>query len=114
MAAPKSKPDPNSLPEVNRHRTLLTDDDLHWFNEGAHCRLHEKLGAHRASRDDVAGISLSVCDPNAERVTVIGDFNDWDKTRHPLQPIGSSGVWAEFIAGLENGATDKYHITPRH
>jgi 1,4-alpha-glucan branching enzyme len=93
---------------------LLTEDDLHWFNEGTHCRVYEKMGAHFVEHEGVAGVCFSVWAPNAEQVFVLGDFNGWDKSRHPLRPLGGSGVWSGFIPKLGRGATYKYHIRSRH
>jgi 1,4-alpha-glucan branching enzyme len=88
----------------------LTDYDLFLFNEGNHLRIWKKLGAHPDRRDGVDGTWLSVWAPNAERVAVIGDFNDWDDQRHLLEPIGGSGIWSGFIAGIGAGARYKYAI----
>ncbi len=77
--------------------SLLTDDDLHYFNEGTHYRLYQKLGAHLLQLEGVEGTYFAVWAPNAERVCVIGDFNHWDKNSHPLQARGQSGVWEGFI-----------------
>ena len=92
----------------------LTDDDLYLFNEGSHFRLYEKLGARPMTVDGVEGTCFSVWAPNAERVLVIGDFNGWDKSSHPLRPLGRSGIWGGFIPGVSIGAIYKYHIASRH
>ena len=94
------------LYEINR----LTDDDLYLFNEGSHFRLYEKLGAHLMTVDRVEGTHFSVWAPNAEQVFVIGDFNGWDKSSHPLRPRGQSGIWEGFIPGVGQGANYKYHV----
>ncbi|RLA90015.1 MAG: 1,4-alpha-glucan branching enzyme [Deltaproteobacteria bacterium] len=94
--------------------TLLTDDDLFLFNEGTHCRLYEKLGAHIIKEDDVEGTYFAVWAPDAERVFVIGDFNDWDKDRHPLRSRGQSGLWEGFIPSVGQGALYKLHIVSRY
>src|SRR5579871_5563845 len=78
---------PPALPAV----TLLSDDDLYLFNEGSHYHLYAKLGAHPLVVQGVAGTYFAVWAPNAERVSVMGDFNGWDKTSQPLQPRGGSG-----------------------
>jgi 1,4-alpha-glucan branching enzyme len=94
--------------------SLLSDDDLYLFNEGSHFRLYDKLGAHPITVADTAGTYFAVWAPNAEQVTVIGDFNDWDKASHPLRQKGSSGIWEGFIAGIGPGTGYKYHIASRH
>src|SRR5690606_31920989 len=74
-------------------RTVLTKDDLYWFNEGTHNRLYQKLGAHLRTTGGVDGTNFAVWAPNAERVSVIGDFNEWRPGVTPLSPCGSSGIW---------------------
>ncbi|MDX1566890.1 MAG: 1,4-alpha-glucan branching protein GlgB [Longimicrobiales bacterium] len=98
---------------VRTDTSPITDDDLHLFNEGRHFRLHHKLGSHRVERDGETGVHFAVWAPNAREVTVIGDFNGWDKDRHPLQPRGESGIWEGFVPGIEKGARYKYHIRSR-
>ncbi len=94
--------------------SLLSDDDLHLFNEGTHFRLYDHLGAHPLTTDDgTAGTYFAVWAPNAERVSVIGDFNNWDATTHPLRPRGNSGIWEGFHAGVGRGAVYKYRIHSR-
>lgn len=94
--------------------SLITDDDLYLFNEGSHFRLYDKLGAHIVSASGEAGVFFAVWAPNAEQVSVIGDFNGWDGTRHPLRPRQSSGIWEGFIAGIGKGAQYKYRIKTRY
>jgi 1,4-alpha-glucan branching enzyme len=88
----------------------LTADDLYLFAEGTHGRLASKLGAH--VRPD--GTSFAVWAPNAERVSVIGDFNGWDTGSAPLEPVASSGIWSGRIEGAHEGQTYKFHIRSRH
>ncbi len=104
----------NSVRDLKDNFTLLTNDDLHWFNEGTHCRIHEKLGAHLVEQNGVQGVCFSVWAPNAAQVSVMGDFNGWNKTRHPLQAVGSSGVWSQFVPKIGLGSTYKYHIISRN
>jgi 1,4-alpha-glucan branching enzyme len=92
---------------------FLTGQDLHLFNEGTHLCLHQKFGSHLLWQGGVQGVHFAVWAPNAESVSVIGDFNGWDKTAHRLSPKGGSGVWTGFIPGLERGAHYKYHIVSR-
>lgn len=92
----------------------LTDYDIHLFNEGLHFDLQTKLGAHARTADDgVPGTCFAVWAPNAGRVTIAGDFNRWDKDRHPLEPRGQSGIWEGFIPGIGPGTLYKYHIVTR-
>ncbi|HUU49481.1 MAG TPA: 1,4-alpha-glucan branching protein GlgB [Nitrospinota bacterium] len=94
--------------------TLLTEDDLYLFNEGKHYRLYNKLGAHPLNIDGVNGTYFSVWAPDAEKVSVIGDFNGWNTASHLLMPKGSSGIWEGFIPGISKGASYKYHIFSRY
>ena len=88
----------------------LTADDLYLFAEGTHGRLAAKLGAH--VRDDAT--SFAVWAPNAEHVSVIGDFNGWNSVSHPLEPVRSSGIWSGTVEGAHVGQTYKFHIGSRH
>ena len=93
--------------------TLLTSFDLHLFNEGKHNRLYEKLGAHLTEIDGKQGTYFAVWAPDAERISVVGDFNGWNPDSHPMTPRGSSGVWEAFVPGLGKGSIYKYHIRSR-
>jgi len=99
---------------VSREIALLTDDDLYLFNEGSHFRLYEKLGAHPLTLNHQAGTYFAVWAPDAKQVSVIGDFNGWDRARHPLKPRGQSGIWEGFVPDLGKGAIYKYHIASRY
>lgn len=90
--------------------SLLGDQDLFLFNEGTHRALAEKLGSHIVRTKSHRGVYFAVWAPNARRVSVIGDFNGWDSTSHPLKVRGSSGIWEGFIPNLGEGARYKYHI----
>jgi 1,4-alpha-glucan branching enzyme len=93
--------------------SLLSDDDLFLFNEGSHFRLYYKLGAHPLTVEDTHGTYFAVWAPDAEKVYVIGDFNNWDKASHPLVPRGQSGIWDGFIPGVGPGEVYKFHIHSR-
>ena len=93
--------------------SLLDSTDVYLFNEGRHFRLYDKLGAHPLAVGGVTGVVFAVWAPNAERVAVVGDFNDWDGTRHPLWPHGDSGVWEGFVPGATSGMRYKYRLLSR-
>jgi 1,4-alpha-glucan branching enzyme len=88
----------------------LTADDLYLFAEGTHGRLAEKLGAH----PHADGTSFAVWAPNAEGVSVIGDFNGWDVEADPLSPVRSSGIWSGEVGGAQPGHAYKFHVRSRH
>jgi len=93
-----------------RFLPTVGEQDLHFAGEGRHYRLYEKLGAHPREIDGVAGISFAVWAPNARRVSVVGDFNNWDGRLFPMRSMGNSGIWELFIPGLEPGEQYKYEI----
>ncbi len=99
--------------DVRHDVSMISDDDLFLFNEGSHFTLWEKLGAHPAESGGVAGTCFAVWAPDAERVSVVGDFNGWDRGAHPLAPRGQSGIWEGFIPAVGRGALYKYHIASR-
>lgn len=91
----------------------FTEEDLHLFNEGRHFRAYRHLGAHPMVVDGVAGCYFAVWAPNADRVAVVGDFNEWDGSCDPLAPRDRSGVWEGFVPGVEDGATYKFRLRSR-
>ena len=92
----------------------LSDFDIHLFGEGRHHHIYRVLGAHEHEVDEIAGVRFAVWAPNAERVSVVGDFNRWDGRRHPMRVRGGSGVWELFIPDLEPGHLYKFEIRNRH
>ena len=102
----------------NVHRTrdpysflpTLSEGDLYLFGKGDERRIYDKLGSQLRTIDGVAGASFAVWAPNAQRVSVVGDFNNWDGRYHQMRSLGSSGVWEIFIPGVAEGAHYKYEI----
>jgi 1,4-alpha-glucan branching enzyme len=88
----------------------LGEQDLYLFNEGNEHRIYEKLGSHLRVIDGVPGVSFAVWAPSAARVSVVGNFNQWDGRYHPMRPLGASGVWELFIPGLGAGELYKYEL----
>jgi 1,4-alpha-glucan branching enzyme len=88
--------------------TLLTDQDIYLWNEGSHFRLYDKLGAHPAA--DGKGVYFAVWAPNADSVSVIGDWNGWDPATDPLRAVQHSGIWAGFVADAAPTHSYKYRI----
>jgi len=91
----------------------LSDFDLHLFNEGRHLHVYNVLGAHPVQVDGIDGVRFATWAPNAERVSVIGDFNQWDGRCHPMRVRGGTGVWELFIPGLAAGTLYKLEIRNR-
>ncbi|MHC4471890.1 MAG: 1,4-alpha-glucan branching protein GlgB [Planctomycetota bacterium] len=94
--------------------SLLTETDLHLFNEGTHYRLHEKLGSRPAELAGERGAYFAVWAPNAHYVSVIGDFNGWDRGANALTSRERSGIWEGFIPGLSAGTVYKYHVASHY
>jgi 1,4-alpha-glucan branching enzyme len=93
----------------------LTDHDVYLFKEGNHSKLYEKLGAHLMRNGSQDGCMFAVWAPNAERVSVVGDFNGWSPGRAPLNARHDhSGIWEGFLPGVGRGALYKFHIESRH
>jgi 1,4-alpha-glucan branching enzyme len=87
----------------------LTSFELHLHGEGTHHQSYRSLGAHLVSADGVAGVRFAVWAPNAEQVTLTGDFNGWDRTSHDMTQR-SGGVWETFVPGLAQGTHYKYFV----
>ncbi|MBC8094579.1 MAG: 1,4-alpha-glucan branching enzyme, partial [Akkermansiaceae bacterium] len=92
----------------------LGEADLYLFGKGDERRIYEKLGAQLRTIDGVPGTSFAVWAPNAERVSVVGDFNGWDGRFHPMRSLGPSGVWEIFIPSVGEGAHYKFEVRNLH
>ncbi len=92
-----------------RFPTLLTPFELHLHGEGTNHESYRTLGAHPVTCEGVEGVRFSVWAPNAEVVSVTGDHNQWDRTRHPMR-LRDGGIWEIFLPGLAPGANYKYSV----
>jgi 1,4-alpha-glucan branching enzyme len=88
--------------------------DLHLFGEGQHWQLYDQLGAHLVTVNAIAGTVFRVWAPNAQRISVVGDFNQWDGRRHPMRKLLGNGVWELFIPAVGEGAHYKFEIKQSH
>src|SRR5580658_7649344 len=88
----------------------LGETDLFLFGQGNERRIYEKLGAQLRTMDGVEGASFAVWAPTAQRVSVVGAFNDWDGRLHPMRMLGASGVWEIFIPGAREGSLYKFEL----
>ncbi len=93
------------------HHSLFTETDVHLFKEGRHYRLYEKFGSRVVTVEGKSGVYFAVWAPNAKSVSVIGNFNYWQKGEHQLFPRWDhSGIWEGFVPGISNGEIYKYAI----
>jgi 1,4-alpha-glucan branching enzyme len=105
-------PDGHELRTRDPYSFLPTigEGDLYLFGEGRERRIYDKLGAQLRVLDGVAGASFATWAPNAQRVSVVGDFNGWDGRRHAMRELGASGVWEIFVPGVTEGAHYKFEL----
>jgi 1,4-alpha-glucan branching enzyme len=89
---------------------LLTDFDRHLLNEGTHWHSYERLGAQLRTINGVEGVNFAVWAPNADAVSIVGDFNNWDGRRHQMRKHIPSGFWELFVPALGEGTLYKYQI----
>ncbi|EKN5919189.1 TPA: 1,4-alpha-glucan branching protein GlgB [Yersinia enterocolitica] len=105
---------PQIIEDPYRFGTLLQDIDTWLLAEGTHLRPYERLGAHLMSLDGVPGVSFAVWAPNAQRVSVVGEFNFWDGRRHPMRLRRENGIWELFLPGVQAGQLYKFEIIDCH
>jgi 1,4-alpha-glucan branching enzyme len=105
----------NRALSVRHGVSLLTADDIHLFGQGNHFKLYDKLGAHVMQHEGSRGTLFGLWAPNAERVSVVGDFNDWNADSHDLLVReDGSGIWEGFVPEVTEGAHYKYHVRSRY
>jgi 1,4-alpha-glucan branching enzyme len=93
--------------------SLLSDHDLYLFNEGSHQCLYRHMGTHLGVQHGTAGAHFAVWAPDADKVYVMGGFNDWNKTGWQMTPRGQSGIWETFVPNVQPGDSYKYHVASR-
>ena len=98
------------MPAVTDKSVALTGHDQYLFREGTHSRLYEKLGAHFLGKET----QFAVWAPNAQSVSVVGDFNDWDPRAHAMQSVGDAGIWSVRVPEAKPGCVYKFHIVSRN
>ncbi len=99
-----------TMADTYRYGPIMGEMDLYLFSEGQHWRLYDKFGAHLRTIEGDSGVYFAVWAPNAQRVSVVGDFNGWDGRVHPMRKLLGSGCWELFIPGVEEGAHYKFEI----
>ena len=92
----------------------IGDFDMHLFAEGTHLHAYRFLGARQHTVDGIDGVLFATWAPNAQRVSVVGDFNHWDGRCHPMRVRGGSGIWELFLPGIDSGAHYKFEIRDHH
>ena len=103
-----------TLTNVINHPTFITDYDIYLFKQGSNNNLYNKLGSHLLELNGVKGTHFAVWAPNAEYVSVIGDFNGWNKESHPLSVRwDETGIWEGFIPNLGENTLYKYNIVSK-
>src|SRR6188472_1620848 len=96
--------------DAYQYGPIMGDVDLHLFSEGQHWKIYEKFGAHLRTIGDATGVYFAVWAPNAQRVSVVGDFNEWDGRVNPMRRLLSAGVWELFLPGIKQGMHYKCEI----
>jgi 1,4-alpha-glucan branching enzyme len=96
--------------DAYQYGPILGEVDLHLFAEGQHWKIYEKFGAHLRAIGGEAGVYFAVWAPNAQRVSVVGDFNAWDARVNPMRKLVGSGVWELFLPSIKEGAHYKFEI----
>ena len=94
-------------------KVFISEDDSYLFGQGTHYDIYKKLGAHFSEENGKKGVFFAVWAPNAEKVAVVGTFNNWDENRNPMILQGKSGIFTAFVEGVWEGELYKYLIVTR-
>jgi len=100
--------------DTYRFEVQLGDDDRFLFNKGTNYKIYNHLGSHKVTIDNIKGVIFRLWSPNAQAISVIGNFNYWDKRVHQMRNLGSSGIWELFIPHIEEGEIYKYAICGKY
>lgn len=98
--------------EISKEEGFITDYDLYLLAHGTHYKIYEKLGSHLTVNNGLNGVNFAVWAPNAETVSVIGDFNEWNNSKNVMTKLNEGGVWTVFIPNIEEGALYKFAVKP--
>jgi 1,4-alpha-glucan branching enzyme len=96
--------------DAYRFPPVLGSLDVYLMAEGSHRRIFERLGRTRPQSKGVDGVAFAVWAPNARRVSVVGEWNQWDGRRHPMRKRIEAGIWELFVPGAAAGQLYKYEI----
>ncbi|MCR5010749.1 MAG: 1,4-alpha-glucan branching protein GlgB [Lachnospiraceae bacterium] len=111
MAAAKKKADKGKAPLLQEEPVFISEADQYVFGQGSHYDIYKKLGSHPCTQNGQKGVFFGVWAPHAREVHVVGNFNNWDTSAHPMTKLGDGGIYACFIPGLGEGELYKYFIT---
>ncbi len=102
--------DSSVIEDCYRFGSTLGEFDLYLLGEGSDQKIYSKLGAHLRSVESIDGVRFAVWAPNASRVSVVGDFNDWDGRRHIMRLHPANGIWEMFVPAIGDGCHYKFEI----
>ncbi len=106
--------DSKSTMQANVHESLFSDFDLYLFGQGSHDHIYNLFGAQQRTINGSRGTNFAVWAPNAQHLSVVGSFNEWDATRNPMRRLIPSGIWEVFIDEARPGDLYKYHMIDAH
>ena len=109
-ATKEAKAEKQETKAHSKQQVIFSDMDTYLFGKGRHYEIYKKLGAHPSVENGKNGYFFAVWAPNAQSVSVVGDFNNWDSQTHPMQGPNEVGIWTLFIPGLKEGDIYKYYI----
>ncbi len=109
----KTATNQSAVKTMDDKKVFISEADQYLFNQGTHYDIYKKLGAHPSVEDGKKGYFFGVWAPNAAQVYVIGEFNDWNETKNPMERVGDGGIWSTFIPGVKINQMYKYLIVAK-